>query len=120
MDERQFFEKLDRIRDIPTLPSIVVDAYYLQTVSAVNAQIRARRRKVTLAAAACAAMFGALVGSALLGNAFGSGAGGVTTSALLHQLALLVLKLLTQLALTLFIAALELLHARIHVAPFAA
>lgn len=25
MDERQFFEKLDRIRDIPTLPSIVVD-----------------------------------------------------------------------------------------------
>nr|MCU0586505.1 HDOD domain-containing protein [Desulfobacterales bacterium] len=25
MDERQFLEKLDRIRDIPTLPSIVVD-----------------------------------------------------------------------------------------------
>ena len=44
---------------VPVVPSILVDAYYLQAVSSVAARMRARRRNLTLAAA-CAFLCGAL------------------------------------------------------------
>jgi hypothetical protein len=67
-----------------------------------------------------AALLHTLVGRALLRNAFGVGAGCFTPFALLHQLALLALELFAQFALALVVAALKFLHARVHVAAFAA